>query len=194
MMVGFGEADELQELRKQVRILAEQIKDLTEENELLESRRGGECSQCGSWVCPPLTCTSCMSGEDRESILRTTNSTLTQKVLEQAEQIDQLKLAVCPLKGQLREARETALWTIEKQKMQRTIDQQAEQLADKDEMIGEMVAANPDMCWRACWACGKDQIHRASVTPGVLCRFCKSQDTRLMREETEDLQALKGGE
>ena len=46
----------------------------------------------------------------------------------QAEELDQLKLAVCPLKAQLREARETALWAIEKEKMQRQINLQAEEI------------------------------------------------------------------
>lgn len=58
-------------------------------------------------------------------------------------------------------------------------------------VLKEFVLAAPDCCWRRCWGCKKVQIHRESVTPGVLCRFCGSQDTRLLREET---QALKGNE
>jgi DNA-directed RNA polymerase subunit RPC12/RpoP len=65
------------------------------------------------------------------------------------------------------------------------------QIKAKDELITELVASNPECCWRKCWGCGKKQIHRASVTPGVLCRYCGSQDTRLLKEET---QALKGTE
>lgn len=59
----------------------------------------------------------------------------------------------------------------------------------KKRLIYELVWANPDCCWRKCWGCGKTQVHRESITPGVLCRFCGSQDTRLLKEET---QALKG--
>lgn len=40
----------------------------------------------------------------------------------QQKEIERLKLSLCPLKGQLREAAETALWTIEKRKMQNEID------------------------------------------------------------------------
>ena len=57
------------------------------------------------------------------------------------------------------------------------------------ETLKELVLATPGCCWRKCWNCGKSQIHRDSVTPGVLCRFCGSQDTRLLEKET---QALKG--
>jgi len=56
-------------------------------------------------------------------------------------------------------------------------------------LLREIVSANPECCWRKCWGCGKKQIHSSDVTPGVLCRFCGSQDTRLMKKET---QALKG--
>ena len=62
-------------------------------------------------------------------------------------------------------------------------------LKAKDDLLKELVSANPDCCWRKCWSCGKKQIHRESITPGVLCRFCGSQDTRLLKKET---QALKG--
>jgi len=55
--------------------------------------------------------------------------------------------------------------------------------------LKELVSANPDCCWRKCHDCGRTQIHHESVTPGVLCRFCGSQDTRLLKKET---QALKG--
>ena len=57
------------------------------------------------------------------------------------------------------------------------------------ELTQELVLSNPYCCWRKCWACKKVQIHRSDNTPGVLCRFCGSQDTRLLKEETE---ALKG--
>ena len=57
-------------------------------------------------------------------------------------------------------------------------------------LITEFVAANPGCCWRKCWVCGKVQIHRSDITPGVLCRFCRSQDTRLLREKTKTLKGL----
>jgi len=56
-------------------------------------------------------------------------------------------------------------------------------------LIKELLLAVPECCWRKCWNCGRKQIHREAVTPGVLCRFCGSQDTRLLKKET---QALKG--
>ena len=55
------------------------------------------------------------------------------------------------------------------------------------ELKSELLLAVPDCCWRECWNCKKVQIHRESVTPGVLCRFCGSQDTRLQREKTQTL-------
>ena len=57
-------------------------------------------------------------------------------------------------------------------------------------VIKEFVAATPGSCWRKCWGCGKIQIHQDSVTPGVLCRFCGSQDTRLMKDKTEALKEV----
>jgi hypothetical protein len=57
------------------------------------------------------------------------------EIQSQAEQIAALELSMCPLKGQLREARETALWTIAKQKMQQTIDKQSEQLKARDALL-----------------------------------------------------------
>ena len=54
-------------------------------------------------------------------------------------------------------------------------------------LLNEFLAACPDACWRKCWDCGKTQIHHEDITPGVLCRFCGSQDTRLMRKETQAL-------
>ncbi len=68
--------------------LSGEIKDLKENNELLKKRRGGECSKCGSWVCPPLTCTSCNAGEDYKSVLRKTNGDLTIQVARQAEELE----------------------------------------------------------------------------------------------------------
>lgn len=53
--------------------------------------------------------------------------------------------------------------------------------------LKELLLAHPDCHWRKCWGCGKKQIHREAVTPGVLCRFCGSQDTRLLKQETESL-------
>jgi len=50
--------------------LVAKAKQLQAENEILERRRGGECEQCGSWVCPPLTCMSCLSGQDLTSKIR----------------------------------------------------------------------------------------------------------------------------
>ena len=57
------------------------------------------------------------------------------------------------------------------------------------ETLEELVLATPGCCWRKCRGCGRSQIHRDSITPGVLCHFCGSQDTRLLQKET---QALKG--
>ena len=67
------------------------------------------------------------------------------------------------------------------------IEELRAELKAKDDLVKELVSANPECCWRKCWGCGKKQIHRADVTPGVLCRFCGSQDTRLMKKETQDL-------
>ncbi|MCJ7483897.1 MAG: hypothetical protein MUO31_13140 [Thermodesulfovibrionales bacterium] len=64
-----------------------------------------------------------------------------------------------------------------------------QQIADLKAENKELILASPDCCWRKCRNCGKSQIHRELVTPGVLCRFCGSQDTRLLKKET---QALKG--
>lgn len=61
------------------------------------------------------------------------------------------------------------------------------------ELAKELIAANPDCCWRKCWNCGKVQIHRSDITPGVLCRFCGSQDTRLMKAETKVLKGESDG-
>jgi DNA-directed RNA polymerase subunit RPC12/RpoP len=55
----------------------------------------------------------------------------------------------------------------------------------------ELMAASPQRCWRKCWSCGKEQIHISPVYPYVLCRFCGSQDTRLLKDKT---QALKGNQ
>jgi len=57
------------------------------------------------------------------------------------------------------------------------------------ELLEEFLLAVPECCWRKCWNCGKVQIHISPVYPYVLCRSCGSQDTRLMKKET---QALKG--
>ena len=66
--------------------------------------------------------------------------------------------------------------------------QEVKQLqADNEKLKAEFVAVNPECCWRKCWACGKVQIHSSDITPGVLCRFCGSQDTRLLREKTKNL-------
>lgn len=35
-----------------------------------------------------------------------------------------------------------------------------------------------DPCFRHCWDCGKISHHADSITPEVLCKRCKSQDTR----------------
>jgi hypothetical protein len=59
------------------------------------------------------------------------------------------------------------------------------------ELVKELVLSNPALCWRKCWGCGEKQIHRSDVTPGVLCRFCGSQDTRLLKKETEALHSPK---
>jgi len=61
----------------------------------------------------------------------------------------------------------------------------------RDELIKELVSANPNCCWRKCWGCGKIQIHQDDIVPGVLCRFCGSQDTRLLKEETQALKEEK---
>ena len=34
---------------------------------------------------------------------------------------------------------------------------------------------------RKCWDCGNVAIHESSITPGVLCKKCDSQDTRRKR-------------
>ena len=57
------------------------------------------------------------------------------------------------------------------------------------EALKEFILAAPDCGWRKCWNCGKKQIHCEQITPSVLCRDCGSQDTRLLKKET---QALKG--
>jgi hypothetical protein len=58
----------------------ERIEELTEEVSHLRSRRGGECQKCGSWVCPPLTCMSCLAGVDPEGELRAVNQRLTEEL------------------------------------------------------------------------------------------------------------------
>jgi DNA-directed RNA polymerase subunit RPC12/RpoP len=35
-------------------------------------------------------------------------------------------------------------------------------------------------CERKCWSCGNVAMHEDDVTPGVLCKKCGSQDTRLL--------------
>jgi len=35
---------------------------------------------------------------------------------------------------------------------------------------------------RKCWDCGNTATHQSSITPGVLCGKCGSQDTRRIRE------------
>ena len=51
----------------------------------------------------------------------------------------------------------------------------------------ELISAMPECCWRKCRDCGGIHIHREAWTPGVLCRVCGSQDTRLLKKETEAL-------
>ena len=46
----------------------------------------------------------------------------------------------------------------------------------------------PQANWRKCHECGSESLHMAAITPWVLCQHCGSQDTRLMREATKQLQ------
>lgn len=43
---------------------AEQLAAKDGEIAELGKRRGGECQKCGTWVCPPLTCYSCLRSLD----------------------------------------------------------------------------------------------------------------------------------
>ncbi|KKN35453.1 hypothetical protein LCGC14_0783560 [marine sediment metagenome] len=72
--------DRLDESCDMLDTLTAENKEMKEENTILENRRGGECEKCGSWVCPPLTCMSCLAGEDLESKLRNINADLTAKL------------------------------------------------------------------------------------------------------------------
>ena len=77
------------------------------------------------------------------------------------------------------------------EKVKAEIDRLTAENESQRGLIREFILANPDCCWRKCWSCGKKQIHRESVTPGVLCRFCGSQDTRLLKDETIVLKGKK---
>jgi len=78
------------ELHTETAHKTEQIKELEYNNALLEKRRGGECKKCGSWVCPPLTCFSCLVGEDMKSELRKTNEKLTLRIEELEAEIQEV--------------------------------------------------------------------------------------------------------
>ncbi len=67
------------------------IESQRQEIEMLEKRRGGECEKCGSWVCPPLICMSCLAGVNKTSKLRTVNTELTNKNIQLQAQIKSLK-------------------------------------------------------------------------------------------------------
>lgn len=38
---------------------------------------------------------------------------------------------------------------------------------------------------RKCWDCGNVATHESSITPGVLCKQCGSQDTRRVKAKTK---------
>ena len=65
------------------------------------------------------------------------------------------------------------------------------EILEKTEQIEELISAMPECCWRKCRDCGGIHIHREAWTPGVLCRLCGSQDTRLLKKQTK---ALKGND
>jgi hypothetical protein len=79
------EAEKNEIIDENVRVLAE--------NKRLQKRRGGECERCGSWVCPPLICMSCLAGENLESKLRKLNGDLT---AENKRLRGLVKAAICP--------------------------------------------------------------------------------------------------
>jgi DNA-directed RNA polymerase subunit RPC12/RpoP len=39
---------------------------------------------------------------------------------------------------------------------------------------------------RKCWECGNVATHESSITPGVLCKKCGSQDTRKVRDKKSE--------
>lgn len=73
-------------------VVAAAVREKEEEIEQLKKRRGGECQKCGSWVCPPLTCFSCLSSAPDE--LRQINQTLTLQIEEKDERIKVLEDAL----------------------------------------------------------------------------------------------------
>lgn len=51
----------------------------------------------------------------------------------------------------------------------------------------QILEAAESLQWRKCWHCYHVALHVDSVTPWVNCHKCGSQDTRLMRRETDEL-------
>ncbi len=51
----------------------------------------------------------------------------------------------------------------------------------------QILRGAPSANWRKCRSCGSESLHMDDVIPWVLCPHCKSQDTRLMKEATEEL-------
>ena len=70
----------IQEAFKALDIVQARVAELEADRDRFERRRGGECTKCGSWVCPPLTCMSCLADAPQES--RDINASLTARVEE----------------------------------------------------------------------------------------------------------------
>ena len=71
--------------------------ELRETNEYLEARRGGECKECGCWVCPPLTCLGCLANLGPEDEHRKTNQRLTSENESLRQRVEKAKAKNKPL-------------------------------------------------------------------------------------------------
>lgn len=48
--------------------------------------------------------------------------------------------------------------------------------------------------YRRCWSCGAINLHSDNIAPEVCCKRCRSQDTRLMKNEPPLWAGTKGGQ
>lgn len=56
----------------------------------------------------------------------------------------------------------------------------------------ELLEGIPSAHWRECHDCGNISIHADNVTPHVICRQCKSRDTRPMKNANAQLRRAAG--